>query len=290
LVVNGAWRLPLLQPERLLFPLYAIVEVGLDGKTPAMATFLHFLAPISSAAAPYKHYSCACQSLRQQLLMQVPSPSFLQHLLEYRLCRETSTIDYQGVLSRHQRRLRAASITRIALLDGPEKARESNTFTIALQLVKAPFRAGFSACREEYLQGRAGKHNRTHIAAVRDQSRRLLEASLTFQQGCANSSHGRDPRGGGTALISANLIADINVTKTNFSQPVGRWTKAKVQARSELRNGILIIKGYTAFKRGVRRHPIQCTTIEHVPAQRLSQLIAKGAFASAAGAVNCDDR
>src|SRR5690606_16489457 len=105
---------------------------------------------------------------------------------------ELGGVDHHRVIGRSQRCRLPVGITLVTSGYLPKKGSKASIVFLAIQLLMAPERPGFSARRQENLGGRIRENHGAHVASVGDQSGRHAEVALALHQGLANLRKRRD--------------------------------------------------------------------------------------------------
>lgn len=205
----------------------------------------------------------------------------IEHCLRDSIHRPTRRIQNSGILGRHQRCDRALGIPPVAILYVPRKGRETNIYTLLLQLLMAPFCPLPGGRGKEYLEVRIRKDMGPHIAAVCDETRWLPKALLQLQKSIPyrlQHGHGRRP---GTALFSANCAGHVLPVQADLLLAAFVAAEPHVQPPRKFDQALDIAERYALAVGCQRDKPVQGAAIEQMPAQSVRHAAGDRTFSRA---------
>src|SRR5690606_12931685 len=213
-----------------------------------------------------------------------------QYARDDRVDRHPRGVDADGVLGRPQRRNRAAGVARVTGQDLPQQTVQCNGSPLVLQLLIAPFRTLLGAGGQEYLPAGVREDHRAHVAAVRDQPRRLAEGPLAVAQRGPDLGDRRDRGGGGAGGLGAQLVGGVVPVQQHPQLAVRGLAEADLGIEGAANQGPGVVQVEVGPARGDPHGPVECARVQVVPAQVAGDAAADGALARARGSVDGKDR
>ncbi|MNO86905.1 hypothetical protein D3C76_783200 [compost metagenome] len=179
-------------------------------------------------------------------------------------------------------------ITRTNLI---QQTRQTNIFTLALQLQVAATCALLRAGGEEDLQWRIREHHGTHVATVSNQPRHFAELTLTHQQRITHCRQRGHHRCTSTDGFGTDDVADVLTLKDDLLQLTGLGSdELHIQMGGKLGQQ-LFVGQVDAVVAGIEcQQAIQRAGVQQLPAQLAGNQPGDRALARAAWPVDGDNR
>src|SRR5438045_7796422 len=144
-----------------------------------------------------------------------PYPVEVEDGADRRVDREIGRIQDHGIVGRSKRCSCPAGVARVALADIAQKTVHCNGDSFCDQLLMPALCALLHAGRHESFDGSIRKHDRPHVAAFRDETRRLAECPLAGQQRATDRRMDGDLRSGRGYRFAATVVGRVCSVETD---------------------------------------------------------------------------